>query len=87
MAEIYQAVGKLSDSENLHKKGLSAKEQSLGAGHRSVGLTRHQLGLLYVEQGKYNEAERALSRSLQIWEATGGGDSKETATHLAHLGL
>jgi len=87
MAEIYQASGKLSESEELYKKALTSYERSLGAKHLSVGSTLHSLGLLYLEQGRYDEAEHALLRSVKSWETTGGGDSAETATRLVHLGL
>jgi tetratricopeptide (TPR) repeat protein len=68
--------------ENLHVPldGLYEKphENALGKDHTSTLNTVNNLGLLYADQGKLEEAEQMYQRALQDYEKTLGVDLSKT---------
>ena len=53
-------------AEDLYRQALAAQEQLYGAVHPVVAIAINNLGLLYTEQGRYEEAEAELLRSLDM---------------------
>ena len=76
-ATILQATGRGAEAIPLHERALRIREQSYTANHPYVAATLSALVSLYLEQGRYTEAEPAALRALQIWENEAGPGSPE----------
>jgi tetratricopeptide (TPR) repeat protein len=50
--------GRLAEAENKYQRALQGYEKALGADHTSTLATVHDLGILYHDQGKLDEAGR-----------------------------
>jgi tetratricopeptide (TPR) repeat protein len=59
-------------------KSLAIYEKVLGTDHPSTGQTYNNLGLLYYDQGKYEETEVYFMKSLAISEKVFGTDHPST---------
>jgi len=55
------------EAEPLFQRAIRIGEQRLGSEHPYVANTLHNLGDLYLQQGKYAEAEALLLRAVQIY--------------------
>jgi tetratricopeptide (TPR) repeat protein len=60
-------------------------EKSLGTDHPRVANSLNNLAALYLEQGRYAEAEPLYRRSLVIYEKSLGPDHSDVATPLNAL--
>jgi tetratricopeptide (TPR) repeat protein len=52
----------------MYQRALQGMEKAPGADHTSTLGTVNNLGLLYADQGKLNEAEKMYQRALQCYE-------------------
>ncbi|GHO90358.1 tetratricopeptide repeat protein [Reticulibacter mediterranei] len=73
-------------AEQLFRQAL-AIAQSFGPEHLLVAVSLNNLGLLYWEQGQYEQAEPSLQQALHIWEKILGPHHPEIALPLNNLGL
>ena len=73
--------------EQRLKRSLAIDEKALGPDHPNVATTLNNLGLLYSDQARYDEAEPLLKRSLSIREKTLGPDHPNVAKTLNSLAV
>ncbi|HEU5383067.1 MAG TPA: DUF2225 domain-containing protein [Ktedonobacteraceae bacterium] len=94
-SEMVTALNNLADTwraEDKDEKALALFQRALiicdlyGEEHLGTALVLSNLGLLYIAQGKYEEARPLLWRALAIREKLLGPDSPEVATLLLNLG-
>ncbi len=67
---IYEKLGKLSRADSLMQLALARREALLGSRHPDVAATLVALGLLRVDQAKFEEAEQLIRRGLAMAHAT-----------------
>jgi tetratricopeptide (TPR) repeat protein len=66
---LIQSARKLHvEAEQLLRRSLALQEQSLGRDHINSVILRDQLAGVYIEQGKYADAEPLYLRSIAIHE-------------------
>ncbi|MEZ5063798.1 MAG: serine/threonine-protein kinase [bacterium] len=70
--------GHLIAAESLSVKALDVSTRVFGADTRNVAPRRSALGLVYMLEEKYEDAEREFRRALDISEATLGPDNPNT---------
>lgn len=58
----------------------------LASNDGQAATTWNNLGSVYVDMGRYQEAENALRRSLRLWDKYSGADSEAKANALNSLG-
>jgi len=56
--------------EKMYQRALQGYEKAWGPGHTSILITVNNLGNLYADQGKLDEAEEMYRRALQSYENT-----------------
>jgi tetratricopeptide (TPR) repeat protein len=79
--------GHLEKAAKALERAASLRRQNLFPDHPDVATSLHNLALLYREQGKYNEAEPLIQRSLAIREEKAlAPDHPSVATGLNNLG-
>ncbi|ENH98684.1 hypothetical protein COCC4DRAFT_54853 [Bipolaris maydis ATCC 48331] len=83
---LYARQGKLSEAEQMYKRALRGKEETLGPKHLSTLATVGNIGMLFKEQGKFIEAEQMLKRALEEYKALEPGNLLTFKT-VANLGL
>jgi len=55
-------------AEPLLKRSLAIKEKAFGPNHQGVAISLNSLAALYINQGRYTDAELSLKQSLAIRE-------------------
>src|SRR5262249_45192161 len=63
-AHELQAVGKYAEAIAYARRALEIEERRSGASHPNVGILLNNLSVLYNSQGRFNDAEPLLKRSL-----------------------
>ena len=86
LADTYREQGKYGDAEQLCLDAIRLEEDS-GTDSGVVGLLSNELGLLYMEEGRYPEAESQSWRALSMTTKVYGKDSLIVAKVLNTLGL
>jgi tetratricopeptide (TPR) repeat protein len=83
---------RLTIFEKMLKRALVGFEKALGPGHTSTLDTVNNLGLLYANQGKLDEAEKMYDQALRGYEAALGsvqviiyGPALSTVNNLGNL--
>jgi tetratricopeptide (TPR) repeat protein len=71
----------------MYRRALGAYEKALGPDHTSTLNTVYNLGLLYSDQGKLEEAEGMYQRALAGKEKALGRDHTSTLDTVHGLGL
>ena len=56
----------------MYKEALAIRKKVLGEEHPSVATSLNNLGLLYNNQGKYDEAEKMYKEALAIHKKVSG---------------
>ena len=74
-------------SISTYKTVLATSERTLGLNHPALSQYLSGLGLLYIEQGEYTQAEPLLKRALAIREKALGPDHPYVAQCLHSLGV
>ena len=77
--------GRYSESERLYLAALVDAEQLKPRDWR-LAVTLNDLGTLYVEWQRYDDAETHLQRARSVWEEVEGPRHAGTATTLNNLG-
>jgi serine/threonine-protein kinase len=67
---IYEKLGKLPRADSLMQLALSRREALLGKQHPDVAATLVALGLLRVDQARFEEAEQLIRRGVAKAKAT-----------------
>jgi len=63
-------------------KSLEIKEATLGKNHPDTASSYNSIGIVYKNQGKYDEALKYYFKSLEIQEATLGKNHPHTLNFL-----
>ena len=87
MAGLRQEQGRIDDAEALFKEGISLAERN-GLRRDAIYLYMlNNLGMLYMNQDRYPEADAMLQRTLDTWNAAHdtGGASSDHANLLNNL--
>ena len=69
------------------KRALAIREKALGPDHPDVAASLNNLATLYIDQGRYAEAEPLLKRALAIREKALGPDHPDVAQSLHNLAV
>jgi len=67
---IYEKLGKLPRADSLIQLALQRRRALLGAQHPDVAATLVALGLLRIDQARFEEAERLIRQGLAMAQAT-----------------
>ena len=70
-----------------HQLRLAIREKVLGPDHPDVAVSLNNLGVLYQNQGRYDDAEPLYQRALEIREKVLGPDHPDVAMSLDSLGM
>ena len=70
LGELYRRQRRLEDAERMFTRSLELKEGALGPTHPDVATTLANLGLVYLAEGRDEEALQVLERARAIQEAT-----------------
>ena len=78
-SRLNSVVGRAAEAEPLYKQALALRERVLGHGDMWTLVTVNNLGLLYSNLGRYQEAEALLKRALEGYGSTLGPDERTGA--------
>src|ERR1700730_14959896 len=83
---VLRQKGAFADAE---KAGLSAIAEAEKSGRQDTKGAKswNNLGTLYVDTGRYADAEKFFSRAVELWEKVLGPDDKELAQGLNNLAV
>jgi len=77
LADVRRAQERWTEAEGLYLRSAEMWERLLGPDQPRLATTLHNLGVVYLHQGKTQDAERALHRALSLWETALGEGSIE----------
>jgi len=86
LAQSHQIGGKPAPAEPFIREALSLRERAHGAQSPEVAASLSQLGVILQNQIRFDEAEAAYLRALEILESSGVENSDELAAALHNLG-
>jgi len=69
MGAVYHALREYGKAEDYLKQALAITESIVGPEHPDTTLSLTPLGVLYIDMGKYAEAEKQFLRALRILNA------------------
>jgi len=72
LAGVSVEQGRYAQAEPLYRTSLEIREKSFGAAHPLAAEARNDIGFLYLQQGKYKEAEGWLEKAFRDWESATG---------------
>ena len=75
LAQALAYVGKRDEGEKQFQQALAAQRKSLGDHHPETGQTLIALGLLYINERRYPEADAAFTEALGIFQPLGHFDA------------
>jgi len=84
LAQVLAYVGKRDEGEKQFQLALAAQRKSLGDHHPDLGQTLIAVGLLYVNERRFPEADAAFAEALSIYRPL---NHPETGTCLRMLGV
>lgn len=68
LAELYRAMNRYHEAEELYSRAIAIQEKVLGPEHPDLAVTLNDLAELYRNEGRLAEAEPLYRRSLAIRE-------------------
>jgi tetratricopeptide (TPR) repeat protein len=77
LADIYRVRHRFDLAAPLYERSSGLLSKLLGPAQPRYAITRHNLGICYVELERWDEAERVLREALELWSA--GNDTNRTA--------
>ena len=83
---IYRKLGNLSEADRLMQAALDRRKALFGADHPQVAESTLELGLLRIDQARYDDAERLIRQALSEVERRRPQDAAATARATAALG-
>ena len=89
LAAALHKRGDVAEATVEYQTALAAKERALGSTHPELVPTLNNIGLLHAQAGRFDEAERAYGRALQLLDAASLSDHPQHARvtrNLAALG-
>jgi serine/threonine protein kinase/Tfp pilus assembly protein PilF len=84
LAQVLAYVGKRDEGEKQFRLALAAQRKSLGDRHPDVGQTLIAVGLLYINERRYAEADASFTEALAIYQPL---NHPEVGTCLRMLGM
>jgi tetratricopeptide (TPR) repeat protein len=80
MGRIKRAQQDWAEAEAIYLAALAVGEKAYRTQRASLAVVVHELGLLYRDTGRRQEALRHLERAIRIFEQTSGAGNEETMT-------
>ena len=77
LADVRRSQERWPEAEALYLRSAEMWERLLGPDQPRLATTLHNLGVVYLRQGKTQDAETALQRALSLWETALGEGSIE----------
>lgn len=77
LADFYHRVGRRTDSETHYLRAAKLWEELLGPDQPRVGITMHNLAVVYLEDCRVEQALPLIARVLELWERTLGRDHSD----------
>jgi tetratricopeptide (TPR) repeat protein len=87
LALVYRDQDRVSDTEEMFKRALKTYEEARGGQSSGTAMVLHNLGMLYLSQRNFAQAEAALSRALAIREKAFGPGHPAVADTLELLAV
>lgn len=89
LAEALRLGGKGTDPEALEvcRRAVAIKESTLGPNSLEYALSLHNLGALFLANGRYEEAREPLERALDIRRRSLGDEHPDVARSLMYTAL
>ncbi|HET8843357.1 MAG TPA: tetratricopeptide repeat protein, partial [Ktedonobacteraceae bacterium] len=72
LGSLYLEQGKVEEAEECYRKALWIGGQLLGSADPLIAGLQADLGMLYLQEENYAEAEAYFVRALETWEQVGG---------------
>jgi tetratricopeptide (TPR) repeat protein len=85
LANVTLAHGEMLEAERQLLHALDIVEQTAGSSHESRAMVMDDLGTLYRQTGRYEEAAGIQHEALRVVEEAVGTEHPQTATILEHL--
>jgi YD repeat-containing protein len=95
LAQTCHRERRVDEARVLHERALQIRARYLGADHADTGVNHHGLGKIYLEWGRYVEAEQYLLDAVKVFEkglrkarfmlAAEAVEPAYVSTQLAHL--
>ena len=86
IAYFLQQLAHYREAEQLHDQALALRRAKFGANDWHVAVTLHNQGCLALDQGKLDEAEKALREAIRLYEETQTISAQDLAAALSSLG-
>ena len=74
LADFYHRVGRRQDAETQYLRSAKLWEELLGPDQPRIGITVHNLAVVYLEDCRVEEALPLIARVVGLWERTLGPD-------------
>jgi tetratricopeptide (TPR) repeat protein len=87
LASVALAHGEPQEAERQLLQALDLAEQKAGASHESDAMLMDDLGTVYRQTGRYDDAARIQHLALTVIEETVGIEHPQAATILEHLAM
>lgn len=78
---------RIGEARDLYKRSLSIREKVLPANDQILGNTYYSMGLIYMEEGKYDEALQCHFKSVNVRNSSSNKDIQPTAFTFQNLAL
>jgi tetratricopeptide (TPR) repeat protein len=65
---LYKQRGKFDRAQDAYERSLKVRLEIFGAEHPETCTTRHNLGELFIEMGKNDEAKEMFEENLALME-------------------
>ena len=82
IATVYTGLGRGAEADTLYRETLRERLARTGSGSEEAAQSWNDLGTMLTSQGKYDSAETALERALEIRRRHGGADTVMAGTLL-----
>jgi len=79
LGDLRRAEERWSDAERMYLEAAGLWEKYLGPEQPRLAITLHNLGVVHIGQGRYEEACATLGRALAILERALGPDTAQAA--------
>jgi len=77
LAELEYAQQRLPEAESLYLRSIPLFRELLGPDQPRLAISLHNLGVLYLEQQRFEQAAHELKQALEIWVKVYGSESHQ----------